>query len=519
VVKTLSLKLKLIFKNEKEIEKMKKTISGVLLALAATCALVACGKKKTEKDETTTKKPRKRSGKDNIVSAYGWNAEFQTRVNTFYGGRVCINPKQKDGTDTPDDKKEYQGDKVEKVNGSATVLKSGVTIQWTTATNQGSIYQDTLDIALDNNIVDMFCFEADYATKYVKSEFVADLTALGVDQSDQFKYTKDIATNAAGKLVGSSWQACPGATIYNMEVAKVVWGDSVEYSAVEAKITDGYTKFKAAAAEVAAKTYTEGTATKHYNMIVGPASIYRLYAQNLSAKMYDEATNVITIDKALFEYANNSKEMAGYMAGTTDAYGQWGDNWAKEMSADSKTLCIFGCPWFVDFSFKDYRKATGTDSGWRVCKPYKSFFWGGTWVAATNVCTQAETVKNTVVDIIKDITTKKEIMLDITAQTKDFTNTTTGMNSIKDTPDAYFGGSKTIQTYLDSVATADMSKSSDFDQQIAEGFQAAFRTYIGEGASGKTCWDAFVSNLLDKTSAKEVKAAAGVTIDTNITIA
>jgi hypothetical protein len=297
-----------------------------------------------------------------------------------------------------------------------------------------------------------------------------------------------------------------------MKVAKAVWGDSTTEAQVEAKIAAGYTEFKAAAAEVDAKSY---------NMIVGPASIYRLYAQNLSAKMYD-GKDTITIDKALFEYANNSKELASSMAGTTDAFGQWGDNWAAEMGKDSKTLCIFGCPWFVDFSFKGYRGTEGFDGddcGWRVCKPYKSFFWGGTWVAATNVSTQATKIKDTVVDIIKDITTNKDIMLQITADTKDFTNTTTGMNSIKDQADAYFGGSKTIQIYLDSVASANMKFSSDFDQQIAEGFQAAFRTYIGEGAKGKACWDAFVSNLKDKTSVKEVKAAEGVTIADAITIA
>ena len=478
---------------------MKKTISGVLLALTATCALVACGKKKD--------KERKRSGKPNIINFYCWNSEFQERLNRFYGGQEDTTPDETDAS-----KKVWRGKNIDKVNGSTTVLKNGITIQWTTATNQGSIYQDTLDIALDNNIVDMFCFEADYATKYVKSEFVIDMATLGVNQGDQFQYTKDIVTKD-GKLVGSSWQACPGVIIYNNAIAEDVFGAGVTTAQMEEKIGKDYATFKTSAASVKAK---------NYNMVVGPASIYRLYAQNLSAKMYD-GKDTITIDKSVFEYAVNSKELSGYMAGLTEAYGQWSENWGKEMSKDGKTLCVFGCPWFVDFSFKGYRdlkESEGTDSGWRVCKPYKSFFWGGTWLTATTVSQQEDTIKGEIGKIISAMTTDKATLKDITAATKDFTNTKTGMGELKDNEDAYFGNAKVIAAYLESVKTADMSKSSDFDQQIAEGFQASFRTYIDGSAKADACWADFVSNLKDKTSVKNVKAAAGVTINADgITIA
>jgi hypothetical protein len=494
---------------------MKKTISGVLLALTAVFALVACGKKTTTKEgETTTKKARKRSGKANIINFYCWNDEVQSRVNVFYGGTEQVKDDQGNGKTDDDGNPVMQGKKVASINGSTTKLTDGQTIQWTTATNQGSIYQDTLDIALDNNIVDMFCFEADYATKYVKSEYVLDLGAAGVDFSDQYKYTVDVVTNAEGKKVGSSWQATPGVIIYNDTIAQDVWAGA-DVAAVEAKIGDGYAKFVAAAAEVKAKSH---------KMVIGPASIYRLYSQNISAQMYD-GKDTITVDKNLFNYAINAKELAsnGYMAGTEDSFGQWQSGWGAEMSATGNTLCVFGCPWFVDFSFKNYRALpkTETDSGWKVCLPYQSFFWGGTWMAATQTSQQEATIKDKIIDIIKDMTTNKTILSEIHRDTKDFTNSKTEMNKLAEETDTYFGGSKVMSKYLASIQKADMSKASDFDQQIAEGFQAAFRTYIegAAGATGTACWNSFVSSLKDKTSVKEVKAAAGVTIGDTITVA
>ena len=47
---------------------MKKTISGVLLALTAVFALVACGKKDDNK-------------KSGTINFYCWNDEFKTRLN------------------------------------------------------------------------------------------------------------------------------------------------------------------------------------------------------------------------------------------------------------------------------------------------------------------------------------------------------------------------------------------------------------------------------------------------------
>ena len=185
---------------------MKKTISGVLLALTAVFALVACGKK----DKTT--KPSGDDKKKGTISFYVWNDEFKTRLNELYP-------------------------EVEKAEASKTTLKNGLVINWVQSPNQSGVYQNSLDVALDNDLVDMFCFEADYATKYVKSDFVANMADLGVDQSKQYQYTKDIVTNASGKLVGSSWQATPGIIAYKESVATAIWGDDATLANMTTKLS------------------------------------------------------------------------------------------------------------------------------------------------------------------------------------------------------------------------------------------------------------------------------------------
>jgi hypothetical protein len=459
---------------------MKKTISGVLLTLTAAFALFACGKKE-----------RKRNGKPNQINFYCWNDEFKTRLNKFYG--------------------------IKSENGSTTTLNNGIVIQWTMATNEGSVYQDTLDIALDNNMVDMYCFEADYATKYVKSEFAIEMEKLGIlgDMKNQYKYTQDIVTNADGKIVGSSWQATPGIIVYNYNVAKAVWS-GISEEAVEEKLST-WDKFQAAAADV---KKVDGKYT-----LIGYACWYRTYGNNLSAQMYDAKKKTITVDKALFDYAKDTRAFAdaGYICGTDDDFGLWQGKWNAEMGKDN-CLCIFSCPWYTDFCLtgnrvpqyasdadKEKGYAYAKDSGLRLAAGYKTWFWGGTWLTATPVSQQEETIKGEVANIIKKMTTDKETLLNISKTYSDFTNDKGAMTDLAADATAkngYFGGQNAYAYYAAAVEKCDLSKASDYDQQITEGFQAAFVKYIRGEKDAAACWEEFKAELTKKTSISKINYAA-----------
>ena len=468
---------------------MKKTISGVLLALTAVFALVAC-KKKTKTTEGGEKSTDPVSN-GKVVNFYCWNNEFQSRLRKYYPNYY------------------------KNLSAQADLLKDGTTIMWTMVANQGGSYQTALDAALESNSVDMFCFEADYATKYVKSKYVVDMSTLGVDQSAQYKYTVDVVTNAEGKKVGSSWQGCPGCICYNENVAKAVFGDSVTYADMDAKLSTDKATFDTCAAALEAKD-------AKYAMLIGPACWYRTYSNNLKAKMFD-GTNVV-VDDNLFQYVIDTKdyEQKGYILGVDDGFGLWGGDWGKGMKADANALCCFACPWFTDFSLKGYCEvAEGQSSPWRVVKGFKSWFWGGTWLTATTEGIKDDVKKATISDIIKQMTTNKDVLLALSKGELDFTNNQEAMEALaKDTTatNTYFGGQNTYAIYAESVKKADLSKASDYDQQVAELFQAAFLPYFQTGDSPVDCWDQFVENFKTATkitptySSKITLSATGIDI-------
>ncbi len=96
------------------------------------------------------------------------------------------------------------------------------------------------DYAAADDKIDLFLLEADYALKYVDTDYtmpVADLGITDEDLKDQYQYTKDIVTDSNGVLKGVSWQGCPGVLFYNREAAKEVLG-SDDPSEVQNYVSD-----------------------------------------------------------------------------------------------------------------------------------------------------------------------------------------------------------------------------------------------------------------------------------------
>ena len=117
-----------------------------------------------------------------VLNIWCWNDEFQSRFNDYYP-----------------EVSEIAADK------STTTLKDGTTVKWTINANENNNYQNKLDEALlsqdsaaDDDKIDIFLIEADYALKYVDSDYVLDVKAdIGLTDSDlagQYQYTKDIVT-------------------------------------------------------------------------------------------------------------------------------------------------------------------------------------------------------------------------------------------------------------------------------------------------------------------------------------
>jgi hypothetical protein len=198
-----------------------------------------------------------------------------------------------------------------------------VTVKWNITPNENNAYQNNLDEALlrqadaaDDDKIDIFLVEADYALKYVDTEYtmpIADLGIMEADIANQYKYTQDIVTDSNGVLKGLSWQGCPGALFYNREIAKVVLG-SDDPAAVQAAVADW-----AVFGETA-----KAMADNGYFMTASANDTYRVYSNNVSAKWVVDGK--INIDDNLMNWVEDSKAMVD--AGYTGTFDIWNDDWS-----------------------------------------------------------------------------------------------------------------------------------------------------------------------------------------------
>ena len=179
---------------------MKKKIVSVLILVAiGTTLFVGCGNRNNLGTESDVADTDEEEGK--VVNIYCWNDEFKQIYEV------------------------YAKDLEE---------KHGVEVNFVIISSDNNAYQINLDEALeeqdeaiDDDKVDMFLIEADYAGKYIKSDYVLDVVSdVGLtedDLKDQYNYTKEIVSDN-GVQKATTWQATPGLFAYRRSIAKQVLG-------------------------------------------------------------------------------------------------------------------------------------------------------------------------------------------------------------------------------------------------------------------------------------------------------
>ncbi|MDD6733458.1 MAG: carbohydrate ABC transporter substrate-binding protein [Lachnospiraceae bacterium] len=459
---------------------MKKKLLSVLLSTAMVSALlVGCTSTPAEGGEDVATEENGGASTEEggevtvaedtgkVLNIYVWNEEFKTRVVEKYPGYVAVDAN----------------------NGTI----GDVAVVWTTVPSDDNAYQNNLDTVLaqqlagelaDDDKIDLFLVEADYAMKYTGSEATLAMSDIGLDDSvfaDQWQYTKDVVT-FDGKLKGSSWQGCPGVLIYNRAAAEEVLGTQ-EPADVQAFVSD-WDKFNETAATMKANGY---------QMVSSVNDTYRVYSNNVTSKWVEDGK--INIDANIMKWVDDSKVMVdnGY-AGTHDL---WSDDWSKGFYPQGKVFCYFGPAWLVNFCMAaDVEGSIGNQGGWGACKGPQGFFWGGTWMCAANGTDNP----NLVADLIKTMTTDAGILKDIVETYDDFTNSQTVMNEManSDYASAVFGGQNPIGMYCEGVKTIDLSNISNYDQGCNESFQAAMKDYFLGNSTKEEALDLFYKAVEEK---------------------
>ena len=360
-------------------------------------------------------------------------------------------------------------------------------------TDHDNAYQNNLDETLlkqadasADDKIDLFLVEADYALKYVNTDYTMPVADLGITEdevADQYQYTKDVMTDADGNLKGLSWQGCPGTMIYRRDIAKEVFGTD-DPAEVQKKVADWDT-FKATAEELKEKGY-QMTSTVNDS--------YRVFSNNVSTPWVVDGK--ITVDDNIKNWVDMSKEMVD--AGETATYELWSDDWSKGFFKDSNVFAYFGPAWFIDFSMSaDQDGSVGKDGGWAATEGPQGFYWGGTWITAATG-TDNPTL---VADIMRTMTTNVDVMKEIVTADNDFVNNKPAMEEMaadESYGDAVHGGQNPLAMFCAGADKIDLSNMSIYDQGCNEEFQNAMKNYFEGKATYEEALDLFYKAVVEK---------------------
>ncbi len=447
---------------------MKKAIALSMATLMAVSATACGSSSKTSKSI----KDLKLTNGGKVLRIYCWNEEIQSRFADY--------------VETAED--EIDGTKIE----------------WVVTANKDNAYQKKLDEALKaqpskeaKDRVDMYLIEADYALKYVNSDYSVDVKDLGLtddDLKDQYQYTKDICTNDKGELKAVSWQATPGLFAYRRSIAKDVLGtdDPEEVQ----KSLASWEEFD----KVAAKAHEKG-----YKMLSGYDDAYRVFSNNVSSAWVNDKKEVV-IDDNIMKWVDQTKTYTEN--GYNNKSSLWDDTWNADQGSAGKVFGFFYSTWGINFTLLGNSLDTSVEDGgkeevgngaygdYAVCQGPESYYWGGSWLVAA----PGSDNKDLICDIMKKLTCDKDTMKKITEDTQDYTNNISAMEELaaSDFHSAFLGGQNHIALFAEAAPKIDMSNTSAYDQGCNEEFQTAMREYFDGNVTKEEAIENFYKAITKK---------------------
>ena len=449
--------------------KKGKFTSLMLAGMMAVTTLAGCG---SGGKQAASKVDTSEAVQGKVLNIYCWNTEFQDRFEYF----------KKSGK-----------------------LPSDVKVNFVVTPNENNAYQNALDAALlkQNDVpadekIDIFLIEADYALKYVDSDYTLDVVNdIGLSKdalADQYQYTKDIVTDSKGVQKGTTWQATPGLFAYRRSIAKDVLGTD-DPDAVQAQLSS-WDKFNAVA---------EKASEKGYKMLSGYDDAYRVFSNNVSAPWVD-SNNKIVIDDNIMKWVDQTKTFTE--KGYNNKSSLWDNVWQADQGPKGNVFGFFYSTWGINFTLlgNSLEKpvaeggkeevGNGIYGDYAVCQGPQSYYWGGTWLCAAAGTDNPNLIK----EIMKTLTCDKTTEVQITKDTQDYTNTISGMNELanSDFKSDFLGGQNHIKLFAQAAPKINMKNISAYDQGLNEEFQKAMKDYF----DGHVTKEQALDNFYDKAHVK-----------------
>lgn len=367
----------------------------------------------------------------------------------------------------------------------------GVKIKWLEYSNDTTAYHKKLfeqlsknDSLPENEKIDLYLVESEFIADALNPDYALDVKKdLGLTDSDlinQFKYTKQLATDANGSLRAVSWQACPSGIIYRRSIAKTLFGTD-DPETVQEKFSS-WENFEASALEAR---------KKGYKIASGYYDYFQLFTDNSEAALVKDGT--LSISQPLKTWVSMSKNFA--KKNCTNKADLWTDEQWKGLQSGGKVLCYFGPQWFINMSLKEMASKSGksTFGDWGLCLGPTFTSNGGTWILAAPGTDNPELVK----DIMLSTTCDESVLERLFDDEEEFVNNEAVITRKANSgyKNDFLGGQNHLGMYLKCAKSIDKSNSTPYDMSIYSALRDSMYGYFNGSTSEKNAWKNFKTQL------------------------
>ncbi len=438
---------------------MKKT--AIMAALVCTAAFLALGK--VQADASESKSPSVSNG-GKVLNILCWNDEFMGRVRKYCPGYTDID--------------------------NDTGLLNGTKVRWKLFPSMENTYLNALDERLssqhnlsEDQKIDLFLVEPDYAQTYIDSPYTADMKAqIGLTESDlsqQFDYIRGLGTSSDGTLKAVSWNGCPSAMIYRRSIAKKVFGTD-DPKSVQGYVSD-WSKFEKTAQLLKGRGY---------KMLSGYDETIKAFLDNAKAPAVQDGK--IVMDEACKKWIEQTKKFS--QKGFNDGTIRWTSEWIRNMYMDSNVFSYFGPQWMIDFVFSgDFSDSAAYKGDWAVCKGPQNFNWGGTLICAASGTDNADLIR----DMLKSLTCNADIMYRIAYETGDFVNNEKAMERLaaEGKENRFLGGQNPAAVFIEAAKSIKPRLRRRYDNEIEYRLVNEMTPYFEGKINLATAWYNFCDSM------------------------
>ncbi len=411
---------------------------------------------------------------------YAWNEEFKGMLQNYYlVDAGCATEEVKDAAGN------VTGVRAKANDDGTFTLPNGDIIEFVINPNDNGVYQQKLDAALDaGEQIDMFLIEADYAKKYVNTEYTRPLADVGITEeamAKQYPYTIDVARDASGVVKGTSWQAAPGLFMYRRSLAEKYLGVKTPEEMQE--MVKDWDTFIDTARKV---NETSAGATK---LIPSTNDVWQVVRTVRKAPWVDDSLN-LSIDDQVKWYFDFSKTLND--ENLTASAVPWSEAWNAGIGNDSIMGYFFstwGIQWTMVGASGGSKPGEGTYGDWAAVNGPQPYYWGGTWLVSSKTCKNDALCK----DIMEYFTVNSESMKKYCLGSKDYVNNTEAIQQIIDAGFSFdfLGGQDHYSLFQAVTPLIDTSTMSAYDQFINIEMDEQVQAY----SKGEKDYDAAIADF------------------------